>query len=173
MFIVASSAILFSCSTPTTLTRFKSTKTKDIVGSDVRHTPVVADLIVKEVKVSGAATGKAGEPLDNVKNEAVADALSKSGADVLVEPRYVVEKSGGKYNVTVSGYPGFYKNFRPDTVSAPASGPVIQGTGTSKLQVEKPKEPTSGKKKGSGAGAIVVVICGSLAVLSLIPLLIG
>lgn len=47
----------------------------------------------------------------NCIRAAVAEALKLNGnADVLVAPQYVI-KNGGK-EVTVSGYPAYYKNFR-------------------------------------------------------------
>ena len=65
----------------------------------------VSDLEVSEVKVSGVCTGKDGKYLSKKVKEqnAVAEALKKSGADILVEP------------VEVSGYPARYRNFRSVT----------------------------------------------------------
>lgn len=79
----------------------------------------VSDLEVSEVKVSGVCTGKDGKYLSKKVKEqnAVAEALKKSGADILVEPQftYTYDKKGRLTAVEVSGYPARYRNFRSVT----------------------------------------------------------
>jgi len=88
-------------------------KTMDIYGSGVIHKPVVVDLTVKDIKVTGTATSKSGLTVEQVKNMAVADALKKAVADVLIEPKFETESYAGKITATVTGFPGYYSNFRP------------------------------------------------------------
>ncbi len=79
----------------------------------------VSDLEVSEVKVSGVCTGKDGKYLSKKVKEqnAVAEALKKSGADILVEPQftYTYDKKDRLTAVEVSGYPARYRNFRSVT----------------------------------------------------------
>lgn len=56
-----------------------------------------------------------GDPnIDQVKQSVTAQMLRQAGADVLVEPQYIVEHRGFLRggSVTVIGYPAKYKNFR-------------------------------------------------------------
>ena len=49
---------------------------------------------------------------EEIKQEAVANALKSVKADILVEPKFDTVVEGYTTTVTVTGYPGFYKNFR-------------------------------------------------------------
>ena len=100
--------VLSSCGVVKTYT----TKTTDIYGSGVIQKPVIVDLEVSESKVTGSATESSSIGFDAVKNLAVANALKKSGADVLVEPQFETETRSGVTTATVTGFPGVYKNFR-------------------------------------------------------------
>ncbi len=91
----------------------KTAVSSDIQGPTVIQKPVVADLDVKEKKVSGTATAKGSKRVSELKEMALNDALTKANADVLIEPRYEISTSGNKSTVTVTGYPATYKNFRP------------------------------------------------------------
>jgi hypothetical protein len=102
--------IVSSCGTST---KTFTTKTTDIYGSGVIQKPVIVDLEVSEDKISGTATESASYGIDAAKNLAVSNALKKAGADVLVEPQFETETSGGKITATVTGFPGVYRNFRP------------------------------------------------------------
>jgi hypothetical protein len=104
--------ILTSCS----VVKTNTSKTLDIYGAGVLHKPVIVDLEVKEIRVTGMATLTKGVSLEPVKQEAVADALRKSGADVLVEPKFETKTSGGRTTATVTGFPATYKNFRSITL---------------------------------------------------------
>mgnify|MGYP000441956279 CR=1 FL=1 len=105
---IGAAILLSSCKTVT-----NTTVTSDVEGPTVIQKPVVADLDVKETKVSGTATAKRSVPVEEVKQMAVADALTTSNADVLVEPRYEITKDFRSTTVTVTGYPATYTNFRP------------------------------------------------------------
>ena len=106
--LFASLSIFSSCSVFE-----KTTRTKEIPGV-VLQTPVLADLDVNNTKVTGIAEFKNSKP-DYVRNMAVANALEKSDADVLVSPTYSTTTTAGNISVTVTGYPAKYKNFRPMT----------------------------------------------------------
>lgn len=111
-FTVLALTILTSCS----VVKTNTSKTMDIYGAGVLHKPVIVDLEVKEIRVTGMATLTKGVSLEPVKQEAVADALRKSGADVLVEPKFETKTSGGRTTATVTGFPATYKNFRSITL---------------------------------------------------------
>lgn len=109
--IIYSALFLFvfvSCSTVS-----KTTRSSYVEGPEVVQRPVVADLEVGTAHVTGTAKGKRSTGVNNVKQLAIADALIKSGADVLIEPRFEITTSFRTISVTVTGYPATYKNFRP------------------------------------------------------------
>lgn len=87
-------------------------KTANIWGPKTTQIPTLADLDVKEQKVKGYHVGKKGVLMTNLKALAVTDALNKSNADVLVEPRYTLVSTGSEISIKVSGYPATYRNFR-------------------------------------------------------------
>ena len=91
----------------------KTTVTTDVLGPTVIQKPVIVDLDVKEIRVSGTATDRRSTPDNELKQAALNDAITKSGADVIVEPRYEIITKGSKSTVNVTGYPATYKNFRP------------------------------------------------------------
>lgn len=107
LFLFATLLVFSSCKTTSI-----STVSSDIDGPTVIQKPVVADLEVKEVRVSGTATTKGSMSEDQLKKMAVADALKKSNGDVLIEPRYEITASFRNTTVNVTGYPATYKNFR-------------------------------------------------------------
>lgn len=80
--------------------------------------PSLADLEVKEEKVSGSSEGDVnrrkfflGKKVQ--EDNAIAKALQSCGADVLIEPQFVYEyKKARLQKVTVTGYPGYFRNFR-------------------------------------------------------------
>lgn len=87
-------------------------KESDVQGPTVIQKPVVADLEVKETKVTGTYSDRSKKTMKFVKEMALYDALQKANADVLIEARYVTVKKFGRIEVTVTGYPATYKNFR-------------------------------------------------------------
>lgn len=112
-FIISIIAVLGMTSCTTTL---NSSKTKDFGSSAI--TATFADLVVSPHKITYTykPTGdvrRGGEV--NVINTAIRKALEvNGGGDVLVELQTTVKKSGKRNvkEVTVSGYPATYKNFR-------------------------------------------------------------
>lgn len=130
---------LTSCS----VSRTSTSKTMGIYGSGVIHKPVLVDLDVQQTKVTGTATADKGSSMEEVKQNAVANALKNANADVLIEPTFETETSGGRITAKVTGWPGTYKNFRAITaddvpllyvVGATQNAQVIEA---SKLQVIK------------------------------------
>lgn len=112
-------------------------KVFDIYGSGVIQIPVVADLDVKDLKVTGVAHASSSVHLEVVKTRAVADALKNAKADVLVEPKFETETKAGKTTAIVTGWPANYINFRPiefDDIELIKAG-IIQ-----KAEVYEPSE---------------------------------
>ncbi len=110
---VTLSFVLASCKTTHEPYRahYKELETQDITDKQVIQTPVIVDLDVTETKVSGSFSAE-NVQVEYAKNKALADAIAKSGADVLVEPVYEVDINDKTVTATVQGYPGKYKNFR-------------------------------------------------------------
>jgi len=106
--MIVTAIFLTSCGSLKTTT----SKSMDIYGAGVIHKPVIVDLNVKETKVTGTATMKRSMTLEVVKREAVADALRKTNADVLVEPKFETITSHRRITATVTGFPATYTNFR-------------------------------------------------------------
>ena len=111
--IISIIAVLGMTSCTTTL---NSSKTKDFGSSAI--TATFADLVVSPHKITYTYkptddVRRGGEV--NVINTAIRKALEvNGGGDVLVELQTTVKKSGKRNvkEVTVSGYPATYKNFR-------------------------------------------------------------
>ncbi|MBS1617239.1 MAG: hypothetical protein JST76_01885 [Bacteroidetes bacterium] len=118
-----------SCKMTAVTTTSTTAKARDIPAAPIIQNPNIADLDVKERKVTGTYTDK-NKTEEYAKNRAVYDALEKSAADVLVEPSYTIEHDwgSGAISVTVEGFPATYKNFRnPTTEDSLALGwKVIQ-----------------------------------------------
>jgi hypothetical protein len=102
--------MLSSCSS---IARIITVKQLDIYGSGVIQKPVIVDLEVRETKVSGFSSMKSITPVEIVKKNAVADALKNAKADVLIEPKFEIEKNSRTITASVTGFPAFYRNFRP------------------------------------------------------------
>ena len=150
-----SSVLLSSCTSLQT----RTAHTTDIQGA-VLHAPILADLDVKNIKVTGNASASAGNSIDAVKNLAIKDALKTSNADLLVEPTFESQHKGGKTIVTVTGFPATYQNFHPatkdDITVLDAGSRYITNTAKSEVVPEKKK------------GAAGFITLGLLAVLFVI-----
>lgn len=151
LILLTSLSLLFSCSTSYKTT---STKSLDIYGSGVIHKPVIADLEVKEFKVTGSATSDfQTSGIAQLKQKAIANALKEAGGDLLVEPRFSTESSRGRTTVTVSGWPASYKNFRSiqkDDIELLKAG-VVQ-----KAEVHEPAQIIKKKNIGLLIGSITL-----------------
>ena len=139
---VVSAALLQSC---TSVSKFSSAKTLDVTAV-VNQKPTLADLDIKDKKVTGMASSKITQKgIDAIKQEAVANALKNINADILVEPNFDTEVNNSTITITVTGYPGFYKNFRPiKTEDLPVLESVLfTGIPTMHIPVSNPAQPTS------------------------------
>ncbi len=105
------SLLITSCS----VTRTATAKKLDIYGSGVMHIPVVADLEVQQQKVFATVVTEEGVVSESAKQKAIAEAIEKANADILVEPSFKTEINGSMVVITVTGYPATYKNFRNAT----------------------------------------------------------
>ena len=76
--------------------------------------PVVADLEVKKEQIRGESNSiVAGTTSEtSLRESALANALERAQADVLIEPVYTKTTQNSKITVTVKGWPANYKNFR-------------------------------------------------------------
>lgn len=134
--IVAFCALLCSCSS------IKHTSTTVPVNNTVA-TFTVADLDVKEQKIT-STTSWNFDPfkrvsVEDVKANTTARMLQEAGADVLLEPEYIIEKRGFLRggSVTVIGFPANYKNFHQMT---PEEAEIIKNINS------KPSKEKSHKK---------------------------
>jgi hypothetical protein len=151
--------LLTSCATTQSSVTVKSL---DIYGSGVIQHPVVAELDVKNVRVEGIANAQSGVNMDVLKSKAIADALSKSGADVLIEPVYESESRQGRIYMTVRGYPGSYTNFRPATLD---DVPLLDMGILQKAQVAEPQSISEERPSTNPFVALLVVGAAVAAVL--------
>lgn len=108
-FIFSIVLFLVSCNTSKTFTA----RSQAINNKGVMSRPVVVDLDVKALKVSGEANGTTKDGITELSRLAVKEALAPMNADVLIEPQYEYETSGRDISVKVKGYPATFKNFRP------------------------------------------------------------
>jgi hypothetical protein len=117
--VIAFVAILFaSCGTERTISYTTSIGANNYI---VDVTPLVATLQVTETHITGefeiTCKKRAIVNYDELRDNAIFNALKKSNSDVLVAPQYQIKTSlhGGKKSVqvTVVGYPAKYVNFMP------------------------------------------------------------
>lgn len=112
-FALAVGLLLLSSCGITSKSKTSTVKTMDIVNGGVYTKPLLADLDVKETKVTATAKGTVSKDgVDFVKNQAVANALKSSNGDILVEPKYDVDIVNDDVTVIVTGFVANYKNFR-------------------------------------------------------------
>ena len=98
----------------------KTVRTKDVPINFI-PADVTADLDVGGQKIMGKATRQKGLSNSSLKEAAIQNALRtvagqdlRNMPDVLVEPRFIIErdKLGTITEVTVVGYPARFRNFR-------------------------------------------------------------
>lgn len=105
---------LYSCSS------IQKTSTVARVETSVLQYPTVTDLTVSPEKVEKSETWEfhwfEGQSDKVRKENLMADLLKETGADVLLEPNFKVEKHFlGPTKITVTGYPAKFKDFRKAT----------------------------------------------------------
>lgn len=93
------------------------------IDCNVTQYPTVAELNIKEKKVSGSIEWEdkwfgRRIPVQVRKGNLIAEVSAQAGADVLVEPQFIFEQGSRglrSRKLSVSGYPATFKNFRPAT----------------------------------------------------------
>ena len=158
-FIFLSVICISSCST---MSKSFTARTQNINKAEIVQNPLLADLVVKDEKVSGTATGKSMYK-ETVKQEAIANALKGLNADVLIEPAYEIATISDKITVTVTGRPAFYKNFRTikseDIELIQKQKAVNLETNITKDSSQSKAEPeVKQKKKGKVLGVIACIV---------------
>ena len=89
-----------------------TSKTKDIEGIGVIHKPVVVDLEINQQKITKTIQLKYVESMELAKNEAIREILKENKADLFIEPKYETVTVNGKTELTITGWLGYYKNFK-------------------------------------------------------------
>ena len=108
--------MLTGCAIPNNTTPISVREVQVIYITDVgvSYVPVIADLEIGETKINGSFRGIGN--IEELKASALSDALLKNRADVLIEPIYTFsDKRAGIRTISVTGFPGVYKNFRQAT----------------------------------------------------------
>jgi len=88
-------------------------RTLDMETARVLPRPTIVDLKVAEEKVTASATQTGMLTEEQLKDNALYEAVKLSNADLLVEPVYEVKTVDHKKTVTVIGFPATIKSFRP------------------------------------------------------------
>ena len=136
LFVAIFGVVLSSC---TTIRDTANTVTPESMVVNM----TVADLDVDESLVSATVSWNLNpfNRISSKKSAADMAALRESGADVLVEPIYEINKRGlfRGGSVTVTGHPATFKNFRPMT----EKDAEIIATMKNKVAVATPAIPTS------------------------------
>ena len=163
LFIIGSISII-SCQV---VNKSAQVKTANINGPKITQVPTLADLSVKETKVTGKSEGSSTSTLSAIKSLAVSDALKKSNADVLIEPRYNFLQTSTRITVEVSGYPASYKNFRPMEVKDTT---LVQ---YSMMQYATGKVSTGSVSKSKGKPKAAKILVGSLVGIILMSMILS
>lgn len=110
-FLASAMLMLASCG----VSRYTSYTAKSgTLPYSINAIPTTSELSVSEKKVSGEARAIPGlaQSVSALEKAAVADALNKVGADILLEPRYEYVSENRVVNlVKVWGYPAKFNNF--------------------------------------------------------------
>lgn len=141
-------------------TRSRTVKTLGIYGPGVLQNPVVADLDVRAEKVTGTATGNS-RGVAALQDDAIADALAKAQADVLVEPMFQTVNNGGRTTVTATGFPATYTNMRAaTTVDKPMLeiGALHAATASDPFDQEKQQHKAKGRGWWLAGGVLLLIL---------------
>ncbi len=155
IFFVSVTIITLVLSSACTSSHYTSRNAKyGFVPTELTTTYVDSDLDVKEKKVTGSCSAIGASKVD-MENNAMADALEKCGGDIIIEPRFTYEYIDGQLRtVTVTGYPGYYRNFRkhvPAVVEqqpAQPNGPQVVVYGAEINNHGAPAHPATDSTKG-------------------------
>ena len=150
------------------------TNTVDIKDNGVvQSTPLITDLDIKSEKVEGTSVGSSTNT-SKLRKEAVADAVKKAKADVLIEPTYTITTSGSKSTVTVVGRPANYKNFRKMVLADTTVLIVAESQLKEVKEVSPTKEkPESVEKKKGSVGKVLLSILLIMLLVSLVSIIIS
>lgn len=113
--------VISSCSVPQNYIGHTNANIGVIKSAPIYQKPLVAEIDVKETKVTGYAEVLGDYvDLEATENEAMVNAIKTAKCDILVNPIFTVEKKENTIlnkvtntiltKVTVEGYPAFYKN---------------------------------------------------------------
>jgi len=101
-----------------------SSSTQAPLARTIYYTPTLANLSVGATRATATCTATELKDMKDAQQRqtVVAKALAEANADVLVAPRFTVNKdaSGKMESLTVVGYPATFISFRPMTASDPA-----------------------------------------------------
>lgn len=84
----------------------------EIYGSGVIQLPVIAEMDVSTEKAVGVASTTTNQTIASLKLMAISNALRDKNADILVDASFKIDKERNKVEVTATGFPATYKNFR-------------------------------------------------------------
>jgi hypothetical protein len=170
-FSIITVLIIFSSCSVASKSKTSTVKTMDINNGGVYTKPLLADLEVKEAKVTATAKGTISKDgVDFVKNLAVANALKTNNGDILVEPKYDIETSGDDIVVVVSGFSANYKNMRQLKTedSLFLKNRVMLNAGTSSIKTNESTSAGVEPNKKSNTGRTLLAILGLSILVSLL-----
>ncbi len=104
--VLAATACLCSCSTYKYSAREVFIENRNIIAA-----PTVVDVDVDYSKRI-TETSRKCKTQSEAMQEAKYKAITNNGIDILVDMVCKIEKRGGRYSATVTGFAGYYKNFR-------------------------------------------------------------
>jgi len=162
IFFIFLSVASISCST---LQKTTETNTIGINEARIGNTPLITDLDIRSEKVEGKAIGSSTS-IKKLKQFAVAEALSKANADLLIEPKYSVETKNSRSTVIVVGWPANYKNFRQiveadSTILKLANMNVSATDNSTKVQDEQEKKKITKARK---LGTLSLIFIGTMMI---------
>lgn len=162
-FSIAITIVFFTSCSVASKSKTSTVKTMDIINGGVYTKPLLADLEVKEAKVTATAKGTLSKDgIDFVKNLAVANALKSTNGDILVEPKYEIETSGDDIVVVVSGFPANYKNMRQLRAedSLFLKNRVMLNAGSATIKTNESTSAGAEQTKKSSTGRVILGILG-------------
>jgi len=106
IFLLVAAALTCSCSTY----QYTSRETF-IKNHNIEATPTVVDVAVDYTKRISETSRRCKTQAEAIQ-EAKYNAIINNKIDVLVDMVYKIEKSARRYQATVSGFAGYYKNSR-------------------------------------------------------------
>jgi hypothetical protein len=162
LLIIFNIILLSSCQVFKTST----SKSIDIKISGVTQKPTIVDLKVDEKKITASVTSLIASTQDVFQQQAISEALKNCNCDIIVEPTFESVRKGKKTTTSVTGYPGYYINFRPMTLEDTTFIKIANTT----LDKSKVKETTLGKKRKSGP-IIIATLGGFLFMVSLLSII--